>query len=246
MGQFFLRWLVVLDSITSLVQFPFSFELYPPMIRILLVDDQSLIQQALSTLLNLEPDLEIVGTAENGETAIAQFTQLQPDVVLMDMRMPIMNGCQATQTICQQYPQANILILSTHDDGDDVMNALQAGANGYLLKDMLSDELAQAIRNIHQGYTQLAPGLINRFIHRSTDTPATTPKTPPPTGNLTPKELEVTQLIGSGASNREIAQQLFISESTVKTHVNSIFTRLGLKNRSQVAIYANRHLLDCG
>jgi DNA-binding NarL/FixJ family response regulator len=218
------------------------------MIRILLVDDQSLIRQALSTLLNLEPDLEIVGTAENGETAIAQFTQLQPDVVLMDMRMPIMNGCQATQTICQQYPQANILILSTHDDGDDVINALQAGAKGYLLKDMLSDELAQAIRNIHQGYTQLAPGLINRFIHRS-DTPKTTamPTTVPlPISNLTPKELEVTQLIGLGASNREIAQKLFITENTVKTHVNNIFNRLGLKNRSQVAIYANRHLLDCG
>jgi DNA-binding NarL/FixJ family response regulator len=218
------------------------------MIRILLVDDQSLIRQALSTLLNLEPDLEIVGTAENGETAIAQFTQLQPDVVLMDMRMPIMNGCQATQAICQQYPEANILILSTHDDGDDVINALQAGAKGYLLKDMLSDELAQAIRNIHQGYTQLAPGLIDRFIHRS-DTPKILPMPTPgslPISNLTPKELEVTRLIGSGASNQEIAQQLFIAESTVKTHVTSIFNRLGLKNRSQVAIYANRHLLDCG
>jgi DNA-binding NarL/FixJ family response regulator len=222
------------------------------MIRILLVDDQSLIRQALSTLLNLETDLEIVGTAENGEIAIAQFAQLQPDVVLMDMRMPIMNGCQATQTICQQYPQANILILSTHDDGDDVINALQAGAKGYLLKDMLSDDLAQAIRNIHQGYTQLAPGLINRFIHRSADTPTPSKILPTPTAealpiaNLTPKELEVSQLIGSGASNREIAQKLFITENTVKTHVNNIFNRLGLKNRSQLAIYANRHLLDCG
>jgi DNA-binding NarL/FixJ family response regulator len=219
------------------------------MIRILLVDDQSLIRQALSTLLNLEPDLEIVGTAENGEVAIAQYIELQPDVVLMDMRMPIVNGCQATQTICQQYPQANILILSTHDDGDDVINALQAGAKGYLLKDMLSDDLAQAIRNIHQGYTQLAPGLLNRFIHRSTDPvmpskPTTTDTLP--ISHLTPKELEVTRLIGSGASNQEIAQQLFIAESTVKTHVNSIFNRLGLKNRSQLAIYANRHLLDCG
>jgi DNA-binding NarL/FixJ family response regulator len=223
------------------------------MIRILLVDDQSLIRQALSTLLNLEPDLEIVGTAENGEAAIVQYAELKPDVVLMDMRMPIMNGCQATASICRQYPQANILILSTHDDGDDVINALQAGAKGYLLKDMLSDELAQAIRNIHQGYTQLAPGLIDRFIHRSPDASATIPKTSQitamgvlPMGNLTPKELEVTRLIGSGASNQEIAQQLFIAESTVKTHVNSIFNRLGLKNRSQLAIYAHRHLLDCG
>jgi DNA-binding NarL/FixJ family response regulator len=207
------------------------------MIRILLVDDQSLIRQALSTLLNLEPDLEIVGTAENGEIAIAQYIELQPDVVLMDMRMPIVNGCQATQAICQQYPQANILILSTHDDGDDVINALQAGAKGYLLKDMLSDDLAQAIRNIHQGYTQLAPGLLNRFIHRSTDTPAIQTL---PTSDLTPKELEVTRLIGSGASNREIGEKLFIAESTVKTHVNNIFGRLGLKNRSQLAIYANR------
>jgi DNA-binding NarL/FixJ family response regulator len=207
------------------------------MIRILIVDDQSLIRQALSTLLNLEPDLEIVGTAENGEVAIAQYTQLQPDVVLMDMRMPIVNGCQATQAICQQYPQANILILSTHDDGDDVINALQAGAKGYLLKDMLSDDLAQAIRNIHQGYTQLAPGLMNRFINRSADTPAIQIL---PTSDLTPKELEVTRLIGSGASNREIAETLYIAESTVKTHVNNIFGRLGLKNRSQLAIYANR------
>jgi DNA-binding NarL/FixJ family response regulator len=207
------------------------------MIRILLVDDQSLIRQALSTLLNLEPDLEIVGTAENGEIAIVQYIQLQPDVVLMDMRMPIVNGCQATQAICQQYPEANILILSTHDDGDDVINALQAGAKGYLLKDMLSDELAQAIRNTHQGYTQLAPGLLNRFINRSIDSPAIQTL---PTSGLTPKELEVSRLIGSGATNREIAETLFIAESTVKTHVNNIFGRLGLKNRSQLAIYANR------
>lgn len=208
-----------------------------PRIRLLLVDDQILVRQGLQAMLSLEPDLEIVGTAENGETAIAQVTALQPDVVLMDVRMPIMNGTTATQILCEQVPGIKILVLSTYDEDQDVTAALQAGAKGYLLKDMPSDELANAIRSIHRGYTQLAPGLLERLTIAS---PSSAPK-PIPTefAQLTPRELDVAKLVAIGATNQEIAQQLFISESTVKTHLNNIFVRLNLKNRSQLAIFAS-------
>lgn len=208
-----------------------------PRIRLLLVDDQILVRQGLQAMLSLEPDLEIVGTAENGETAIAQVTALQPDVVLMDVRMPIMNGTTATQILCEQVPGIKILVLSTYDEDQDVTAALQAGAKGYLLKDMPSDELANAIRSIHRGYTQLAPGLLERLTIAS---PSSAPK---PIqlefAQLTPRELDVAKLVAIGATNQEIAQQLFISESTVKTHLNNIFVRLNLKNRSQLAIFAS-------
>lgn len=208
-----------------------------PRIRLLLVDDQILVRQGLQAMLSLEPDLEIVGTAENGETAIAQVTALQPDVVLMDVRMPVMNGTTATQILCDQVPGIKILVLSTYDEDQDVTAALQAGAKGYLLKDMPSDELANAIRSIHRGYTQLAPGLLERL----TIAPSSSVSKPIPSefAQLTPRELDVAKLVAIGATNQEIAQQLFISESTVKTHLNNIFVRLNLKNRSQLAIFAS-------
>ncbi|ARV59606.1 DNA-binding response regulator [Nostocales cyanobacterium HT-58-2] len=209
------------------------------MIRLLLVDDQSLVRQGLKAMLNLEPDLEIVGLADNGEAAIAQVEELQPDVVLMDVRMPVMNGPTATRIICERFPNTKVLVLSTYDDDHDVAQAIRAGAKGYLLKDMPSEELVNAIRCIHRGYAQLAPGLLERVVNQQEIQPTPSKSVPPVLAELTPRELDVARLVALGATNQEIAQQLFISESTVKTHINSIFNRLNLKNRSQLAIYAN-------
>lgn len=209
------------------------------MIRLLLVDDQSLVRQGLKAMLSLESDLEIVGMAENGEEAIAQVEKLQPDVVLMDVRMPVMNGATATRIICEKFPQVKVLVLSTYDDDHDVNEAIRSGAKGYLLKDMPSEELVNAIRSVHRGYAQLAPGLLERVIMQKQAQPTAPQPVHPALTSLTPRELDVAKLVAVGATNQEIAQQLFISESTVKTHINSIFNRLNIKNRAQLAIYAN-------
>ncbi|MEA5572857.1 response regulator transcription factor [Calothrix sp. UHCC 0171] len=209
------------------------------MIRLLLVDDQSLVRQGLKAILSLETDLEIVGMAENGEEAIAQVEALQPDVILMDVRMPVMNGANATRIICEKYPQMKILVLSTYDEERDVSDVIRAGAKGYLLKDMPSEELVNAIRCVNSGYAQLAPGLLERIVNKTSSPVNTSPSTSPPLTELTTRELDVAKLVATGATNQEIAEQLYISESTVKTHINSIFHRLNLKNRAQLAIYAN-------
>lgn len=207
------------------------------MIRLLLVDDQSLVRQGLKAMLSIEPDLEIIGMAENGEEAVSLFETLQPDVVLMDVRMPVMNGSTATRQICEKFPNAKVLVLSTYDEDRDVSDAIRAGAKGYLLKDMPLDELVNAIRCINSGYAQLAPGLLERVINpKPVNTTETTNKE---LSKLTPRELDVAKLVAIGATNQEIATKLFISECTVKTHINSIFNRLNLTNRAQLAIYAN-------
>lgn len=208
------------------------------MIRLLVVDDQSLICQGLKAMLSLEDDLEVVGIANNGEQALAQVEALQPDVILMDVRMPGIDGREATRRICQQYPRIKVLVLSTFDDSQYIADAIRAGAKGYLLKDMPSEELAQAIRAVHQGYAQLGPGLLEKFaevVSRSDLVKEASPTMP----NLTPREQEVLQFVGLGYTNRDIAQSLYISEGTVKTHVTHLLSRLNLRNRAQLAIYAN-------
>ncbi|MBD2676714.1 MULTISPECIES: response regulator transcription factor [Nostoc] len=209
------------------------------MIRLLLVDDQNLICQGLKAMLSLEPDLEVVGIANNGEVAIEQVAALQPDVVLIDVRMPVMDGREATRTITQQYPQVKVLVLSTFDDDGYIADAMRAGAKGYLLKDMPSEELAQAIRFVQLGYTQLAPGLMEKLITGFSTASAAQTIESTALAQLTPREQEVLQLIGQGLTNRDIAQQLFISEGTVKTHVTHLLNRLNLRNRAQLAIYAH-------
>lgn len=211
------------------------------MIRVLLVEDQALIRDGIKVMLSLEPDLQVVGTADNGATAIEQATALQPDIVLMDLQMPVMDGRAATHIICDRFPNIKVLVLTTFDDDENITAAMHAGAKGYLLKDMPSEELAQAIRFVYKGYTQMGPGLLEKMLAK---TPATASvnqeKTPQQNlSNLTNREQDVLRLIGMGATNREIAQELFISEGTVKTHVTHLFNRLNLKNRSQLAIYAN-------
>lgn len=209
------------------------------MIRILLVDDQSLICQGLKAMLSLEPDLEVVGIANNGKAALEQVAALQPDVVLMDVKMPIMEGREATRLICQSFPDTSVLVLTTFDDDQYIADAMRAGAKGYLLKDMPSEELAQAIRLVHRGYTQLAPGLMEKLMANTPAQPTASLPNSVDLSQLTPREREVLQLIGKGLTNRDIAEQLYISEGTVKTHVNRLLNRLDLRNRSQLAIYAH-------
>ena len=210
------------------------------MIRVFIVDDQIIIRQGLRSLLESKPDLQIVGEAENGQRAIEQVEALQPDVVLMDVRMPVMDGVAATQFIGQRFPNSKVLVLTTFDDDEYVYQAMKFGAMGYLLKDTPSEELAQAIRAVHKGYTQLGPGLFEKaFSNCSTKVSEKPVSMPPELAQLTPREREVLHLIAVGASNREIAESLYISERTVKNHITSILSRLNLRDRTQAAIFAN-------
>lgn len=213
------------------------------MIRILLVDDQNIIRQGLRALLELEPDLEIVGDAENGQVAIRQVEVLQPDIVLLDIRMPVMDGVAATSAICQQFPETKVLILTTFDEDEYVTAAIQRGAVGYLLKDTPAEELANAIRAVDKGYAQFGPGILQKMVSQvPTQSKSEVSEMPPGFAELTPREREVLKLIAKGSSNREIAQILYISEGTVKNHVTNLLGRLNLRDRTQAAIFANAFL----
>ena len=207
------------------------------MIRILLVDDQSIVREGLASLLETQSDLEIVGEAENGKVAVERSLVLKPDVILMDIRMPVMDGVAAIRTLSKQAPEIKILVLTTFDDDEYVTQAMASGAKGYLLKDTPSAELAQAIRAVNQGYTQLGPGLFEKTLSPSSEVFTI----PSELNELTSREKEVLQLIAKGYNNREIAAELHIAERTVKNHVNSILRRLNLRDRTQAAIFANKY-----
>ncbi len=215
------------------------------MIKILLVEDQEIIRRGLKTLLETNTDLQVIGEANNGKGAIElverlHSTSLPPDVVLMDIRMPIMDGVEATKVICQQFPETKILVLTTFDDTKYVAKALSFGAKGYLLKDTPTEELAQAIHSIHQGYTQFGPGIVEKAIAGKLTSEAEELKQPPPgLLELTPREKEVLKMVAAGASNREIAKELFISEGTARNHISNILGRLNVRDRTQAAIVAN-------
>jgi DNA-binding NarL/FixJ family response regulator len=213
------------------------------MINLLLVDDQSLIRRGLKALLKPETELQVVGEAENGFGALAWLRSAEalPDVILMDIRMPEMDGVAATLAIRQSFPTIKILILTTFDDTEYVTQAIQNGASGYLLKDTPAEELVQAIQLIQKGYTQLAPGLVEKMLS------ATIAK---PTGSqpndalqdLTPREREILELIAQGANNKEIALALYIAEKTVKNHITSLLSRLGLRDRTQAAVWLHQRI----
>lgn len=216
------------------------------MIRILLVDDQTIIRQGLKSLLESQLDFQIVGEAENGKIAISLVEQLyntpqQPDLILMDVRMPVMDGVAAIQKIVAQFNSISILVLSTFDDEEYITQAMQFGAKGYLLKDTPIEEIAIAIRSAIKGYTQLGPGLFQKFLTQSEQNQLISQKLPVILETLTPREKEVLSLIAKGASNKEIARELYISERTVKAHITSILSQLHLRDRTQAAILANQY-----
>ncbi|WP_414577950.1 response regulator transcription factor [Anabaena sp. CCY 9402-a] len=218
------------------------------MIRVLLVEDQEIVRRGLKTLLEIQSDLQVVAEAENGQQAIHQMESLyagdaKPDIVLMDIRMPVMDGVVATQQLCQQFPDTKILILTTFDDVQYISEALRFGAKGYLLKDTPAQELAEAIRSIYKGYTHFGPGILEKMLSVVPTSGTEAPKEQPPElAELTSRELEVLQLIATGYSNREIAQDLHLSEGTVRNHITNILTRLNLRDRTQAAIFANSFL----
>lgn len=212
-------------------------------IRLLLVDDQIIIRQGLRSLLDAKPDLVVVGEAENGQQAVVQVENLRPDVVLMDVRMPVMDGVAATRLIHQQFSNTKVLVLTTFDDDDYVLQAMRSGAQGYLLKDTHSDDLAAAIRAVHKGYTQMGPGLMEKAIAPAAPTTLPQPtQLPPELTKLTAREREVLCLIAAGASNREIAESLYISERTVKNHITRILSQLNLRDRTQAAMFVSPFL----
>ncbi|MEL6334964.1 MAG: response regulator transcription factor, partial [Cyanobacteria bacterium J06626_26] len=199
---------------------------------------QSILRQGLAALLGIEPDIEIVGEAENGKAALALIAGLsdaeQPQVVLMDMRMPVMDGVAATGAIATQYPSIQVLVLTTFDDDDLIAQAMAVGAKGYLLKDTPSEELAQAIRSVAKGYSQFGPGILEKMLAGQQQSV----EVPEGFDELTPREKDVLRLIGTGANNREIAEALFLSEGTVKNHVTRLLGRLGVRDRTQAALLA--------
>ena len=211
------------------------------MIRLLLADDQALFRQSLAALLALETDLEVVGQAGHGQEAIALAATLQPDVVLMDVRMPICDGVEATREIYHRFPWIRILVLTTFDEDAYIWQSLQAGALGYLLKNTPAEQLATAIRTLHQGHCQLGPTIAPKVLAQL--------RPPSPTiqdglEQLSDREVEVLALISEGYSNREIAQTLYLSEGTVKNYVSQILSQLGVRDRTQAALWAQRHTHD--
>jgi DNA-binding NarL/FixJ family response regulator len=208
------------------------------MIRILLVDDQDLFRQGLAALLDLEEDLSIVAQANNGQVAIEQASLTQPDVILMDIRMPVCDGVTATQEIHQRFPWMRILVLTTFDEDEYIWQSLQAGASGYLLKSTPSAQLATAIRTLHQGHSQLGPTIASKVFAQINQ----------PAGPIdinyrfSDRESEILALLGKGLNNREIAQQLYLTEGTVKNHISRILAEMEMRDRTQVALWAQKNL----
>ncbi|MFG6095275.1 DNA-binding response regulator [Leptolyngbyaceae cyanobacterium CCMR0082] len=211
------------------------------MIQILLVDDQPMFRQGLASLLSLEDDLEIVGEANHGQEAIALVQQLQPDVILMDVRMPVCNGVEATHEIHQRFPWIRILVLTTFDEDEYVFESLEAGALGYLLKSTPAKQVAIAIRNLHQGYSQLGPTIAPKvFSHVKSDNGTKTDVDI----LFNNREIDILKLLGQGHSNREIAAALHLTEGTVKNHLTNIFSQLDVRDRTQAALWAHQNLLS--
>lgn len=207
--------------------------------RILLVDDQALFREALRTLLSVQPEFEVVGEAGNGEDALRQAALLHPDVVLMDVRMPIMDGVTATQRLHSTLPESRTIILTTFDDDEDIFEGLRAGAVGYLLKDVSSDKLYEAIRAAARGEYFLPPSITARVVEEFSriSRPAVVEVQALPVP-LSPREIEILRLVATGASNKEIADHLVISEGTVKNHLSSILGKLTARDRLQAVIKA--------
>lgn len=208
-------------------------------IRVLVVDDQRLMRAGIVSLLEIQDGIEVVGQAANGEEAIELSLALQPDVVLMDVRMPVMDGIAATEQICRQHPDCHVLMLTTFDDEEYIVDALQVGASGYLLKNIPANDLAQAIQAVHRGIYQLDSAVASKIVGALNTRKDNTSSTS--NIDLTAREVDVLRLIAEGATNKEIAEKLFISEGTVKNHISNMLNRLGLRDRTQAAIYAREN-----
>jgi DNA-binding NarL/FixJ family response regulator len=210
-------------------------------VRVLIADDQALVREGLMTLLQAAPDVEPVAAAANGEDAVALTARHRPDVVLMDLRMPMLDGVEATRRIRAAQPDTEVVVLTTHADEASILDALQAGARGYLTKDAGIAEIARAIHAAAAHQSLLDPGVQARLLEaaRAGARPAPPPSALP--DDLTPREAEVLTLIAGGLSNAEIAATLVVSDATVKTHINHVFAKTGARDRAQAVHYAYTH-----
>ena len=218
------------------------------MTRILIADDQALVRAGLRMILDAQPDLEVVGEAGDGREALEQSRSLAPDLVLMDIRMPGMDGLEATRRLLSVAPPTpKVIVLTTFDTDDYVYEAISAGASGFLLKSAPPEQLADGVRAVMAGDALLAPEITRRLLERFVQRPPPGLATPPELHDLTPRELDVLRLIAEGQSNAEIAASLVLSEATIKTHVNHILTKLRLRDRVQAVALAYRSgLMDAG
>jgi NarL family two-component system response regulator LiaR len=204
-------------------------------ISVIIVDDHAIVRQGLRTYLELQPDIEVVGEASNGAEAIALTRETLPDIVLMDLVMPQADGVEATRAITGLSPSTRVIVLTSFSEDEKVFASIKAGAQGYLMKDVLPSELVRAIRTVHRGDAQLDPEIARKLMQEFTNPQPTTPK-----HDLTERELEVLRLIAQGKSNKDISDDLVLSEKTVKTHVSNILQKLHLSDRTQAAVYALR------
>jgi DNA-binding NarL/FixJ family response regulator len=213
-----------------------------PAIRVLIADDQRVVRDGLTMLVGLIDGVEVVGTASDGIEAVERAESERPDVVLMDLRMPTMEGAEATRRIRSTLPETQVLVLTTYADDQSLFPALQAGARGYLTKDASAEEIEQAIRALAAGRTHLDPAIQQRLVAAVLDAQ---PRRAAPAeslpDDLSPREIEVLKLIAAGLSNTEIAVALFLSNATVKTHINRIFSKTGARDRAQAVRYAYQH-----
>jgi DNA-binding NarL/FixJ family response regulator len=213
-------------------------------IRVLIVDDHALFRRGLEIVLAQEPDLELVGQAADGEEAVRKATDLLPDVVLLDVRMPKRGGIEACAAIKGVVPSTKVIMLTTSDEEADLYGAIRAGANGYLLKEISIDEVATGIRAVHEGQSLISPSMASKLLSEfAVMMKKTSERQEVPTPRLTDRELQVLKLVARGLNNREIARQLFISENTVKNHVRNILDKLQLHSRMEAVFYAVREKL---
>jgi DNA-binding NarL/FixJ family response regulator len=220
----------------------------PGPIRVLVADDQRVVREGLVMVLGLLDDVEVVGTASDGAEAIAMAADLRPDIVLMDLRMPRCDGVQATRSLREQHPEVKVVVLTTYADDRSVIDALRAGARGYLTKDAGGDQIRQGLRQVFQDGAVIDPAVQRHLLDAIGSGPPQVQATPAPGGRtgglpdgLTPREAEVLVLIAGGLSNAEIARQLVVTEGTVKSHINHLLAKIGARDRAQAVGYAYQH-----
>jgi len=204
-------------------------------ITVMLVDDHAIVRQGLRTYLGLQPDIEVVGEASDGREALAKVRETLPDIVLMDLVMPNLDGVEATRQVTALSPSTRVIVLTSFSEDEKVFASIKAGAQGYLMKDVLPQDLVRAIRTVHRGEAQLDPEIARKLMQEFTNPQPTAPK-----HDLTEREMDVLRLIAQGKSNKEISEDLVLSEKTVKTHVSNILQKLHLSDRTQAAVYALR------